>query len=755
MDSLIRLRQINQPDISGYISQVIPQVLKASGLTLSGLALIPTGSGLYDLGTTERPFDDIYANKIHIPSGSGIYFGNTPFTAYYSGNNAVLNFGTYYITTSPVGLTIIGPSGSQGLSGFSGASGASGTSITGIFQSGTYMNIYLSNGRISNVLMPSGASGASGVSLTGFYQSGVWLYPLYSNRTTGIGVAVSGASGPQGVAGGIFIDCNQFTGYRSGERKPAVTIYNVDPYGSANPTLNFIKGMRYTIGVSGINVLSINGTGTNAYTGEYGETGYLKFCFWDISFDPNYCNKTGRLLGYECPNIGSSVFLKDGIKSDGGNTNDSWDQVVEASNKSSISFNIKWSAQTGYRYGFVRCTTDGNVIDTNPTAGGYVLGQAALSYFGPQGPTGAQGPQGIPGPQGQRGPAGQSSPGVGIDYVEQGSYQIRFHYTDGTTSDWIDLPAGGATGPQGTTGPTGPSGAAGPQGIVGPTGDRYAGSFYTAAMQTTFNGTGYNGFQKKVGGVGAWLLCSGTGKICYTGDLIDFTAQSLVGMAYTPWQKLLFSDPNYSTPRNFYASVYYYNTNNGNLQAVIEPTPVMPTYNPINFDSYSAGVLVNLGGLGSPGPSGAAGPIGPSGVTGASGASQFTINSPFSGMKAWTWTDLNVTQNDCWDLSVSGHGNQLSFNMTTYPVGKTVMVRIRNTGSWNNYDGPERLLAWQDGIRFPYNDTSAPGPNASNDPTWCYANNYTFVRFPNTGGASAYDIMCTYAANFILPIHQA
>lgn len=752
MDSLIRLRQINQPDISGYITQVVFAALKANGLSFSGLTLVPSGSGVYDFGTPSNSFDSIYANGLYVPSGSGINFGNINFTAYYSGNNAVLRVGTYSITTSPQGLSIIGPSGSQGILGPSGLSGASGTSITGIFKSGNFMNIYLNNGRINNVTLVSGATGATGVSLTGFYQSGVWFYPLYSNQTTGIGVKISGAQGSQGVPGGIYIDCNQFTGLLSGQRRPAVTIYNVDPNGSDNPTLNFIKGMRYTIGVSGLNVGNVGGSGSNFYRGEYGETGYLRFCAWDISLDPNNCGKTGRLNSYECPVIGTSLQLTDYVKDSEAFTN-----YYEETNKSAVSFNIKWSAQTGYRYGFIRCNTDGTVNQNSPGEAGYVLGQMALNYFGPQGPSGAQGPQGIAGPQGQRGPAGQSSPGIGIDYVEQGSYQIRFHYTDNTVSDWIALPAGGATGPQGVTGPVGPSGAQGPNGPVGPTGDRFAGSFYTNAMSTTFNGTGYNGFQKKVGGVGAWILCTGTGKVCYTGDQIWFSAQSLVGMAYTPWQKLLFSDPVYSTPRNFYASVVSYNANNGDLITTIESTPVMPTFNPINFDSYINGTLVNLGGLGSPGPSGASGVAGPVGPVGPASAATFNV-SPRTGIKDSRWTNLNATGYDCWDLTISGAWNQISFNNATFPTGRTVMIRLRNSGVYNNDNVPETFLSWQDGIHFPYGDVNAPGPNANRstitDPlSQCWTNVYTFVRYPKSGASdNPPDIMCTYAVNYLLPV---
>ena len=768
MDSQIRLRQLNQVDISGYITQVIPVAMKNSGLLWSGFNLIPTGSGIFDLGTAALPFDDIYLNKLHVPSGSGIFFGSTLFTAYYSGNNAVLSFGSYAITTSPQGLSIIGPSGSQGFSGLSGATGSSGIGVTGIYASGNFLNFYLTNGQISNVSMVSGASGASGTSLTGFYQSGATLYPLFSNKTTGIGIQlVSGATGPQGAAGGIYIDCNQMTGYRAYELPPSVTIYNIDPYTSKNPNLSFIKGMRYTVGVSGLNLYTFSGTGqysipsgvyqTNFYTGELGQTGYMQFCFWQTTFDPNQCGSSGRLVYTVCPSV-TTTLLNNSL-----GDNEAWSNIVEDPTKSSISFNIKWSAATGYRYGFVRRALDGTLDATVP--GGYILGSAATNYFGPQGPSGAQGLPGVPGPQGQRGPAGQSSPGVGISSVEQGSFQIRFHYTDNTLSDWISLPAGGATGPQGTTGPQGPSGAIGPAGPSGPSGDRYASSFYTSNIWSTVGSGTYQGIQKQSAGIGAWQLRQGTGMYFYTGDNIWFRADSLIGCSYTPWQQVLFSSPTYNTPYNFYANVMYFNSSNGEIQVNVISTPTLPTYNPVIFTNYPGAVILNLGGLGSPGPSGIQGPSGVAGPTGASGASVLAV-STLSGLKYQTWANLNVSQYQAWDLSISGSDNRVSFNMATWPVGQTVMLRIRNTGMYYNYMTPDPLLSWQDGIRFPYGDTTAPGPNPNgsapnpsfpaspSDPSFCLANTYTFLRMPDTGQGpnTPYDIICTYAFNYTLPI---
>lgn len=743
MDSLLRLRQLNQPELSGYITQALFPAIRASGISFSGLSMVPTGSGVYNLGTPARVFGNVYVNQILMPSGSGINFGGVPFTAYTSGTSAVVRVGDYYITTSSQGVSIIGPSGVQGLSGATGASGVSGIGVSGTIKSGNFMNVYLTNGRIDSIALVSGATGASGVSLSGFYQSGTTIFPIFTNAVTGTsGIRlVSGATGPQGIAGGILIDCNQFTGYASGQRYPAVTIYNVDPLGSENPTMNFIKGMRYSIGVSGLNILTINGTGTNLYTGENRETGYLRFCFWDSTIVDS-CSRTGRLIKPECPAISSAAVLDDLLRD-----SEAWTSVEESSTKSLISFNVKWSADTGYRYGFIRSNLDGTTNDSNP--GGYVLGSAAVSYYGPTGPSGARGLQGIPGPQGQRGPAGNSSPGVGISSTEQNaSYQIRFHYTDNTTSDWFNMPVGGPQGTQGPAGATGPSGADGPQGPQGIEGDSYAASFYVNAMRTTYSNVTYTGFQKQVNGLGAWILCTGGLKTCTTGDLIWFSAESLIGFAYTPWQKVLFSNPTYSTPNNFYATISAYNTNNGEIQAVISTTPVVPTTNPINFDDYVAGVNVNLGGLGSPGPSGAQGVAGPSGASGASGSSLFRC-SPMTQLTAFN-ADLDATQYNLWDLYITGTGHMFDFDTSTFPIGGTVLARIMNSGSHDNNEAIP-LIYWQNCIRFPNNDTTAPGPRPSAYPaSYHYANTYTFVRFPNTG-ADVADIMCTYAVDYIMP----
>ena len=742
MDSLIRLRQLNQPDLSGYISQVVYPALRVSGLSFSGSKLVPTGSGVFDLGAPTNPFNNLYANNLRIPSGNALYFGGVPFNASYSGSNALFQFGSYAISTNPQGLTIIGPSGSQGFTGVQGPTGVSGIGLTGINKVGSNMNLYWSNGNVTSLPLVSGATGVSGVSITGLKQvSEAYFVPQFSNGTTGAAVQlVSGARGPEGPAGGILIDCSQMMGVYSEQRYPSVTIYSVDPDYIENPTLHFTKGMRYTIGLSGLNTCQINGTGTNLYTGEsLGQTGILRFAFFDPSKNANLASHTGRIIQVEYPamdNTQVDSWVDEGM-------NSAVFALTDSSITSSTSFNIKWSAQTGYWYGFYRSDINGNSMVGD--AGLYLLGKAQIDVYGPTGPSGASGPMGPPGPAGTRGPAGQSSPGVSIIGAEQdGSYNIRFHYSDNTWSDWFQMPAGGPQGVQGPSGPIGPEGDIGPQGVRGPTGDRYNGGFYIGNMETTYNDTLYNGFQKKVGGIGAWTLCTETERTCFTGDLIWFSASSLVGLAYTPWQSVLFSDPSYSYGHKFYATVYSYNTYNGDLQAVISSTPSMPSTNPINFTDYSAGVVINLGGLGSPGPSGAPGPSGPQGAKGDAGAALFSV-SPWTEITQNVATNLNATTYDIWSLYFTVDNNIVTFNSATFPVGKTLMLQIANIGDYDEGQATP-LINWDAGIYWPQG-TPAPGPHFYDGVQLYYwVNSYTFVRVKDVAGNPRY--MGTYAVNY-------
>ena len=86
---------------------------------LSGLAqnVIPAESGVYDLGTSAKPFKDLY-----LSSGS-LYLGEAVITA--SGTSVVLPQNTVIAGGGTLGAT--GPEGATGPAGTDGATGATGT----------------------------------------------------------------------------------------------------------------------------------------------------------------------------------------------------------------------------------------------------------------------------------------------------------------------------------------------------------------------------------------------------------------------------------------------------------------------------------------------------------------------------------------------------------------------------------------------------------------------------------------------------
>jgi hypothetical protein len=266
MDSLIRLRQLNQPDLSGFISQVLFPALRTSGISVGG-DILPTGSGIFDLGSAASPYDAIYGKRIFVPSGSGIFFGNDFFTAFQSGGTGVIRINNITITSSAQGLSIIGPTGPTGPTGPSGATGISGVGVTGAVSQNNTFRLLFSNGTSGVALpLPSGATGATGIGLTGLYQSGNTIRGLFSNGVTGGPITLpSGATGPQGIVGGIAIDMSQMTGFHTGEQAPQVTIFNIDPFDNTNPDIDLVRGMTYQLGYSGLNLNTVTITGTGTF----------------------------------------------------------------------------------------------------------------------------------------------------------------------------------------------------------------------------------------------------------------------------------------------------------------------------------------------------------------------------------------------------------------------------------------------------------------------------------------------------------
>ena len=82
-DSLIRLRQLNQGDLSGFLGRSIIPILSGSGIVLN-TGVFPTSSGTENIGSPSFPFNQIYANQLILKSGSGMYFGPTFFNSFIS-----------------------------------------------------------------------------------------------------------------------------------------------------------------------------------------------------------------------------------------------------------------------------------------------------------------------------------------------------------------------------------------------------------------------------------------------------------------------------------------------------------------------------------------------------------------------------------------------------------------------------------------------------------------------------------------------
>lgn len=158
---------------------------------------------------------------------------------------------------------------------------------------------------------------------------------------------------------------------------------------------------------------------------------------------------------------------------------------------------------------------------------------------GPQGLQGLKGDTGVAGPQGAKGDTGATGPQGETGMLFQGAYDATRNYalhdavtsrggtwlsltagnhgnTPGSTADWVQIAAPGATGAPGVTGSTGPAGPAGPKGDMGSQGPAgNAGATGPQGPPATFRG--------------AW-----DGSAAYqTGDAVFFNGSSWVAIAGT------------------------------------------------------------------------------------------------------------------------------------------------------------------------------------------------------------------------------
>lgn len=500
MDSTLRLKQLNQPELSGFISTVVSSLPKQN---ISG-DITPSGSGIYGLGSTTHYYGNIYSNRVTLPSGSGIYFGNTSFSAFSSGGMGVIKIDNYTITSSGNYISIQGPSGDRGPTGVTGATGATGAGITGIqYNPSTYaLTFYLSNGTNTGVTVPP-LSGATGVSVTGFFQSGYYIFPQF-DHFKGTGAKVLLPQGPIGAPGSISLYYQ--SGGSSFSEIDFPSVVNVEDYydTSSFPPISMMRGMNYTLNFSGLRTHTITASDYAILTGIFsGSTNLVPTVGTDINYYEDPTNGTGfwRMAFFDeatPTGIYRPTLLTDYPLSAIKNDEVYGNSLTYNAYHSDITFNTRFTAQNNYKYGFVIYTigeAGEEILNSNSFTSyslfsigcAIVCGNAFCSSG--VGPAGLTGPSGSIGPQGIPGPIGESiegPQGVGLNSFEQrstgtNSYELRFLLTNGDYTDWFPLPSGG------------PSGVSGAQGAPGLLVNHFRGEYSNGVIYSPDDSVSYSG----------------------------------------------------------------------------------------------------------------------------------------------------------------------------------------------------------------------------------------------------------------------
>jgi hypothetical protein len=459
-DSTIRVRQLNAAELTSFVSGVINAYPKT---TVTG-SIIPSGSGVANLGSSSYPYSQIYANQLNLPSGSGINFGPSFFRAYNSGGFAYVSVGGVTISSSGDYVYIAGPSGKQGPSGVQGPTGVSGVGVTGAtYNTNSHLlTFYYSNGG-SNSFNFQGLSGDTGVSVTGFFQSGAFIYPQF-DHFKGTGSPILLVAGPAGPPGGInlYFEKSGASVFSNGTNFPSNVIIDPYYYSTASPPISLLRGGAYTFDVSGLNTYTITSADTGLYQIVFSgqsvpfsagdKINYFKSGdstgYWRMAFFPS-----GTATGYYTGPTGSYPT----IFSETSNFELYANGVINNSYRTNLSCITNFRAKDKYKYGFMVYTLDyDNTIDTilGPTGYAYVLGDAYVSSgIGPAGPQGPAG-TGLTGSKGDKGDKGDDGEGI-VAYTYSGNgddMYIRFTLSNGTSQPWIPLPKGG---PSGEAGPAG------------------------------------------------------------------------------------------------------------------------------------------------------------------------------------------------------------------------------------------------------------------------------------------------------------
>jgi hypothetical protein len=502
--SLIKLRQLDQTELSGYIQQFMAGIPTSSGYKYDD-SLFPQDSGAYTLGNPTAFWSNIYANQLFLPSGSGIYFGNQHFTT--SGDSLLITGpgGTVAISSTTNYVTYVGPSGAKG------EIGASGAKITGAITGAEYtVSFLLDDGSSTNYIPlpsggigPSGEQGPSGLSITGATTgidiTGEYFQFLFSNGTTGQVIYVpSGVQGAAGEVGGATLSFYDITGLFSGQGQPKISIDGLYDTVVGGPDINLIKGFSYKFHFENIKSLVYTNASSDIIlkptnfilygdndTGLYSQyingvpqngegdlltnisnSGALLLTFFDNSVE------NGRYIWKENPTATAQITGND-LLIDPTGIFENYEYLSDEIIIEGSGYDFYWKTRgtvrfsdnlaTSYKYGFALYNADELVDPPNvqePSAF-YVLGTLNLSYAPLAGPIGPSGLQGIPGPSGPVGASGAAgATGVGISGINLimgggvlSGYQLVL--TNGTPLGPYMIPTGGPIGPSGPTGPSG------------------------------------------------------------------------------------------------------------------------------------------------------------------------------------------------------------------------------------------------------------------------------------------------------------
>jgi len=711
MDSTIRLRQLNQAELSGFVMGLFSLLPEPN---ISG-GFLPSQSGVFNIGSSSFPYSKAYFNELNLHSGSGINFGATSFRAYTSGSNAYLNIGGIIISSSGENIYIQGPVGDTGPSGHSGVAGPTGIGVTGIWYNTSNNHLYfgLSNNTVTNFNF-QGLSGATGTSITGFFQSGEYIYPQFDNFK-GSGAPIKLLAGPVGPPGSIFL--NFFSGVGSDSvdtNIPFPSGVTINPYfySSYGPPISFMRGMAYTCDSSGLNTHKITAQDTGLmgivfsgqtipfqvgdsinYYENSGTTGYWRFSLFPLD------TPTGILFSSE---INPEYFVEVS------NTGAYGTSLINNLYRTQVSFTAGFTAQDHYRYGFMTYSLgEDTVNDVILTTSGYayVVGEAYFSSgVGPIGPTGGPGPTGNDGPIGPSGDRGYSV--VSYDYSGAGnSSYIRFVFSDGTRGSWVPLPSGG------------PSGTAGPAGSISNhfSGDFIGGHYYPNETVVTYLGSSFinTGLTptSNVPPASPWQMLAASGTVGSVGGVgptgpagsisNHFSGEFIAGHSY---------------PNDYIVTSYgssYVNTGT--------TTTNVPPASPWQLLAKS-------------------GSIGPQGIP---GVPTLLRNNSWSGnyyQPSQVNLQLDVGNYELFDILITGgtpalgtNGINVSFSWGTFATGKSIVLKIRNSGATNLSPPLFTFSGVNDN-----NATPIKWPNSFYPrPDDGVANIYTIIKFPDEFGQPA------------------